>query len=82
MGKNFQSKKVEQESQNTVATYFSNPGAPGHRGLNENLNSIVRQDLSVHSQRQLNEIAMKYNRTLRRSLNYDTPEEVMKKQLD
>lgn len=46
---------------------------------------MVRQDLpksmdlSVHSQKKLNEIAMKYNRVPRRSLNYYTPEEIMKK---
>ena len=36
-------------------------------------------DLSVHSQKKLNEIAMKHNRVPRRSLNYYTPEEIMKK---
>ena len=85
-GKEFSKwREIEQESKNTVEIYFSDPGAPGQRGLNENSNSIVRQDLpkstdlSVHSQIQLNEIAMKYNRVPRRSLNYYTPEEVMKK---
>ena len=53
--------------------------------MNENSNSIVRQDLpkstdlSVNLQKKLNEIAMKYNRVLRRSLKYYKPEEIMKK---
>lgn len=77
--------EIEQESKISVEIYFSDPGAPGQRGLNENSNSIVRQDLpkstdlSIHSQQKLNEIAMKYNRIPRRSLNDYTPEEIMKK---
>ena len=85
-GKEFSKwKEIEQESKIPLEIYFSDPGAPGQRGLNENSNSIVRQDLpkstdlSVHSQKKLNEIAMKYNRVPRRSLNYYTPEEIMKK---
>lgn len=85
-GKEFSKwKEIEQESKIPIEIFFSDPGAPGQRGLNENSNSIVRQDLpkstdlSVHSQEKLNEIAMKYNRVPRRSLNYYTPEEIMKK---
>ena len=85
-GKEFSKwKEIEQESQTSIEIFFSDPGAPGQRGLNENSNSIVRQDLpkstdlSVHSQKKLNEIAMKYNRVPRRSLKYYTPEEIMKK---
>ena len=46
---------------------------------------MVRQDLpkstgvSVHSHERLSEIAMKYNRVPRKSLNNYTPEEIMKK---
>ena len=85
-GKEFSKwKEIEQESKIPVEIYFSDPGAPGQRGLNENSNSIIRKDLpkstdlSVHSQKKLNEIAIKYNRVPRRSLNYYTPEEIMKK---
>lgn len=85
-GKEFSKwKEIEQKSSIPIEIYFSDPGAPGQRGLNENSNSIVRQDLpkstdlSVHSQKKLNEIAMKYNRVPRRSLNDYTPEEIMKK---
>ena len=78
-------KEIEQESKIPLEIYFSDPGAPGQRGLNENSNRIVRQDLpkstdlSVHSQKKLSEIAMKYNRVPRKSLNDYTPEEIMKK---
>ena len=78
-------KEIEQKSKLPLEIYFSDPGAPGQRGLNDNSNSIVRQDLpkstdlSVHSQKKLNEIAMKYNRIPRKSLNYYTPAEIMKK---
>ena len=81
-------KEIEQESQVPLEIFFSDPGAPGQRGLNENSNSIVRQDLpkstdlSSHSQEELNEIAMKYNRVPRKSLNYYIPEEILKKQQD
>ena len=85
-GKEFSKwKEIEQESKIPIEIYFSDLGAPGQRGLNENSNSLVRQDLpkstdlSVHPQKKLNEIAMKYHRVPRRSLNYYTPEEIMKK---
>ena len=78
-------KEIEPEGKIPVEIFFGDPGAPGQRGLNENWNSIVRQDrpkstdLSIYSQENLNEIPMKYHRVPRRSLNYDTPEEIMKK---
>ena len=61
-------KEIEQESKVPVEIFFSDPGAPGQRGLNENSNSIVRQDLpkstdlSIYSQEKLNEIARTYHR--------------------
>ena len=86
-GKEFSKwKEIEQESKRLLEIYFSDPGAPGQWGLNGNSNSIIRQDLpkstdlSLHSQKKLNEIAMKYNRVPRRSLNYYKPEEIMKKE--
>ena len=85
-GKKFSKRKeIEQESKIPLEIYFSDPWASGKRGLNENLNNIVRQDLpkstdlSVHSQKKLNDIAMKYNPVPRRSFNYYTSEEIMKK---
>lgn len=77
--------EIEKESSTEVEIYFSDPGSPGQRGLNENSNGIVRQDLpkstdlSIHSQEELNIIAEKYNSVPRKSLNYYTPKEIMKK---
>ena len=57
---------------------------PGQRGLNENSNGIVRKDLpkstdlSVYSQEELNMIAYKWNSIPRKSLDYKTPNEVIK----
>jgi len=68
-----------------VEIYFGDPGSPGQRGLNENSNGIVRKDLpkstdlSVYSQEELNIIANKWNSVPRKSLNYRTPAEIIKK---
>jgi IS30 family transposase len=51
----------------------------------ENSNGIVRKDLpkstdlSIYSQEELNIIASKWNSIPRKSLNYQTPNEVIKK---
>ena len=45
-GKEFSKwKEIEQESKIPLEIYFSDPGAPGQRGSNENSNNIIRQDL-------------------------------------
>ena len=67
-----------------IEIYFGDPGSPGQRGLNENSNGIVRKDLpkstdlSVYSQEELNMIAYKWNSIPRKSLDYKTPNEVIK----
>lgn len=85
-GKEFSKwEEIEKESLIPLSIYFSDPGSPGQRGLNENSNGLVRKelpkstDLSRHSQEKLNQIAMKYNRIPRKSLGYYTAEEVVKK---
>ncbi len=81
-GKEF-SKWKEMEKGNNCKIYFSDPGSPGQRGLNENSNGIVRKDLpkstdlSKHSQEELNKVCNKWNRIPRKSLGYFTPEEVL-----
>ena len=85
-GKKFSKwQEIEHESQIDLEIFFSDPRSPGQRGLNKNSNHIVRQDLpkstdlSVYTQKELNDIGMRYNHVPRRSLDYYTPEEIMKK---
>ena len=85
-GKEFSKwREIEKESHMGVGVFFSDPGSPGQRGLNENSNGLVRKelpkstDLSQYTQHELNEIAKKYNSIPRKSLGYLTAEEVMKK---
>jgi transposase, IS30 family len=82
-GKEF-SRWKEIENLNQTEIYFSDPGSPGQRGLNENSNGIVRKDLpkstdlSKYSQKELNNIANKWNSVPRKSLDYYTSNEVLK----
>lgn len=81
-GKEFSMWK-EMEEKSKCEIYFSDPGSPGQRGLNENSNGIVRKDLpkstdlSIHSQEDLIKICNKWNSIPRKSLGYFTPEEVL-----
>ena len=81
-GKEF-SRWQDIEISGKTEVYFSDPGSPGQRGLNENSNGIVRKDLpksinlSKYSQDELNQIADKWNSIPRKSLGYFTPKEVI-----
>jgi IS30 family transposase len=67
----------------TVATdvkvYFCDPQSPWQRGSNENTNLLLRQyfprgtDLSVHSQVQLDQVALRLNQRPRKTLGFETP---------
>jgi len=62
-----------------VAVYFCDPKSPWQRATSENTNRLLRQylprktDLSVHSQHDLDLIALKLNTRPRKTLGYDTP---------
>lgn len=71
-------------NQHDIAIFFADPGTPSQRALNENSNGLLRKDglpkemdFNLVDQAFVSSVAHKRNKIPRKSLNYQTPLEVL-----
>ena len=76
-------KEIEQA--NTMKVYFADTHSPWQRGSNEQMNGLLRRhfpkgmDFSTITQAELQRVVNRINNMPRKSLNYQTPNEVFLK---
>jgi IS30 family transposase len=70
-----------------MKVYFCDPRSPWQRGSNENTNGLLRQyfpkgeDISVHSQAELNRVGRQLNNRPRKTLGFRTPAAILNEAL-
>lgn len=73
---------IEVEKGLEIPFYFSDPGAPGQRGTNENTNGRIRRtypkgtDFSKLTQNEIMTFLLNFNQVPRKVLNFNTPFEI------